>query len=337
MSERATVFERPQMGVESAPGTPVEGAAQITAFSVLPNPQPSIRAFRPVGSKVSVDTVIGKGMTQSAIEGVPDYNNLVYLLSSLVSSPGITTPNGGTLTRLWRFRSKHSNPDTFKTFTMQVGSADFAMQYAYNVCTELTLRLSPQDVSLTGTMIGQKLADGQSMTASPTVIPTMVLDPTTIDVFVGTSLSNWTQLDRDLLLDLNVGGRFSPVYALDSRKASFSSVVERAPTHSNTLVLEANAIGVGYMDAMYDKDSFFLKVLATGPLIEGSLYHSFQMIFAFKLLPGDRGDRNDVYGITYLLEPVQAEEMGGYWVDVQIQNTLQALLPETSNQTFYME
>src|SRR5690348_11127370 len=103
MAERATVFQTTQLGVEStsARGTVVAAYKRLRCTSIEPTPVVPVTPYRPMGFKYATTSVKQKEHTEAAIRGVLCYNDLVYLLSSLLCQPAITTPGGGTLTRQW--------------------------------------------------------------------------------------------------------------------------------------------------------------------------------------------------------------------------------------------
>lgn len=75
------------------------------------------------------------------------------------------TTTACSLTRRWRFLPNTYAPDTPKTFTFEVGSSGGAERYAYGLVNGLTFRVTKEEASVNGDMLGQKLAEGITMTA----------------------------------------------------------------------------------------------------------------------------------------------------------------------------
>jgi len=159
MAERAMVFELSQIGVEAlaTPGTAVQATKTIAGYSVTVTPNPTVKTFEPKGYKFPTVGVLIKEQTDIKVDGIGTYNEMVYPLASILTDPVITTPGGGTLSRLWTYNMLSAAPDSQRTFSMEVGSNAIRSFHMRNcLFTEFGLIFNKKDVvKIAGTMLAQ--------------------------------------------------------------------------------------------------------------------------------------------------------------------------------------
>lgn len=142
-TERATVFEGCQIGVESTAGTAVAANKRMLCTSIE-NLRPDIPTtpFRPYGSKASTSIVAGKGMGVGSITAAANPYDLSYLFSTAICTPAITTPGGGSSSRNWQFKPRNFAPDSFETLTVDKGSFDGGERATYGVVNGWSLNVN---------------------------------------------------------------------------------------------------------------------------------------------------------------------------------------------------
>lgn len=159
MAERAMVFELSQIGVEAlaTPGTAVQATKTIAGYSVTVTPNPTVKTFEPKGYKFPTVGVLIKEQTDLKVDGIATYNEMVYPLASILTDPVITTPGGGTLSRLWTYSMLTTAPDSQRTFSMEVGSNAIRSFHMRNcLFTEFGLTFNKKDVvKIAGTILAQ--------------------------------------------------------------------------------------------------------------------------------------------------------------------------------------
>jgi len=194
MPENATVFRGSQWGVETTSGTVVAANRRLLCTDVNSTPATRLAMYRPVGRKYPTTVVKGKEHTTANLTGVLCYNDLVYLLSGLMTTATITTPTSATNTRNWQFLPSPTAPDSPKTFTIETGSSVEAERFAYGLVNGLSLHITENPpIEITGTMLGWTLTEGATLTSSPTVIAESPVDPDTVTFFVGNATTNEVQ------------------------------------------------------------------------------------------------------------------------------------------------
>jgi hypothetical protein len=166
MPERASVFESVQIGVETTPGTAVPALKRLLATSIALQPVVPVNMFRPQGSKYNTTAIKQKESATGDINGVIAYNDIVYLLSSLLERAAISTPGGGTLSRQWLFNPAVFGPDVSEVYTLEVGSSAGAERATFAWVNGLTLRFTPEEASVTGDLMAQELQEGILLSTS---------------------------------------------------------------------------------------------------------------------------------------------------------------------------
>ena len=159
MTERAFVFESGQIGVESPPGTAVAALKRLLCTGITFTPTIPVEPFRPFGSKAPTTAIARKESAEGSIEGVLAYNDIVYLLSGLLGPATIATPGGGTDVRRWTFLPKQFSADNPKTFTIEKGSRYGAERLVYALINALSMHISEEEATITGTIIGRGVTD----------------------------------------------------------------------------------------------------------------------------------------------------------------------------------
>ena len=126
MTERSTIFEGIQIGVETTPGTLVAASKKLLAMTVEVGVKPEVDVYRPTGSKFATVTALAKEWVEGSISGPLSYTDIVYPLSSIIST---ATPTGAGASKTWTFSSNPDGPDMNKTFTIEGGSSGRAHRF----------------------------------------------------------------------------------------------------------------------------------------------------------------------------------------------------------------
>jgi hypothetical protein len=158
MTERASIFETIQVGVESVAGIAVAALKKFQSIGIEPAVKVETYKFRAMGNKFPSLVVPGKEWTISKISGLATYTELVYLLSSVLGYAA-PTQQGATDAYQWLHAPNTNNPDTVKTFTVEQGSKLRAHRLAHGLVTALSLSFSRDSIEVSGEMLGNALED----------------------------------------------------------------------------------------------------------------------------------------------------------------------------------
>jgi hypothetical protein len=251
-----------------------------------------VKPYRPAGDKFTTQVLVGKEHTHAKIEGALSYTELTYLLASLIGGTSVTT-----------FKPDPFEPDTPKTFTVEVGSSAGANKFVYGLVTDLNLRFTREEASCSGAMIGQALQEGITMTASPVNLAKAPVNPKDVDVYVGDAVGSLTKLARCLEAEVGIKSRWSPGFFFDSTAPSFSTHVEKAPEVSTQVVVEHDSVAAGLMSDLRSAKQKFLRIKANGPEYSTGNPYTLQITMPVFILENDRGDHDSLLGSTFNMVP----------------------------------
>jgi hypothetical protein len=328
MPERSALTQGVQVGVETTPGTGVAANKSLSTIGIEPSVSVDMQVFRPMGQKYAGVVTPGKEWVEADIEGRGSYTELVYLLSSILTTTTPTTVE--TSGRLWTFTPASKAEDTVKTLTVEQGGSVRAHKFTYGLCTELSLSFDRDGVEIGGAMIGQALQDNIVLTSSPTAIEERIILPTEVDVFIDPTSGalGTTKLLRVLSAEWSLGDRFNPLWVLNSAQNSFVAHVEAEPSAQVTLTLEADAQAMALLTTMRAGATQFIRIKATAPApFAGATAAPYflQLDQAVKVSEvGDFSDEDGVYAIELTFDMVH-DATWGKALQVAVQNKVTAL------------
>lgn len=271
MAERATVNQVTQLGVEAVAGTLVAATRKVQSFAIKPDPQLEVDEFRPEGYKYETLVNPVKEWSGASIDGRPTYNELAYLLSSVLTTAAVTANGAGWN---WAFTPATNADDAPKTLTVEHGSGVRAERFGYGLVQELNLTFDRDaGVSMDGSMIGTRLEDGVVLSAGAAELAAVPVLIGQCDVFLDPTFANIgvTKLGRCKSAKFSIGGRWNPGWFIDSTKASWAAHVEAQPDVSLELTLEADAAGLALLPILRAGQTQFARIRCQGPNIGGAV------------------------------------------------------------------
>ncbi len=320
----ATIQQVVQIGVEVAPGQAVPANKLLQATKIEPSIKVDVSTFRPMGSKFVTVSALGKDWSEARISGRAVYDEIVYLLSGIL---GYAAPaqQGASAAYKWTFVPAQSTEDAIKTFTVERGSADRAGRFAYGLVNSFGLAIDRNGVEVSGSMLGRAYEDGVSLTADPTAIPAVPIEPTDVDVFIDETAAQigTTKIDLEAFsANFEISDRFKPVWVLNSELPSFGAHVESEPKASLTLFLAANDIGMSPLAAVRAGEKRWIRIKATGPMADATYNYSFQLdLCGMVTAVGDFSDQEGTFAIEWTLD-VAYDSDWGKAMSVEVVNTL---------------
>jgi hypothetical protein len=313
MAERSTISQVVQIGVESTPGTSVAANKRLQSLSIEPTLNTNINRFRPQGSKFETVAALGKEWASAPVSGIATYDEIIYPLSSVLTAGVHTTLAGGG--EEWVFSPATFAADAPKTFTIEYGSAVRAHKLTYGLFQEFGIEINRDAVNLSGSLMGQRITDGITLTSSPSSIPLVPMLPTSFDVYVDPLFANigTTKLGRALSLNWRIGSRSNPLWVIDSTKTSWVAHVETVPTLEMSLLVEADADGMAFLTQLRNGGTSFARIVSTGGTIPGETdVYSFQLDMPTKIVnTGGFSDQDGVYAVEWQTTGVHDDGLGG--------------------------
>jgi hypothetical protein len=189
MADRPAALNTGQWGVETTLGSLVACSKRLlcTYFDIAPSVP--VVPYRPTGFLTPVTAVAQKESTTLALNGSLCFNDLPYLLSSLLKTSAPSVPSGATLTNRWVFAPSDTSIDAYKSYTLEKGTATQAERVVGAIVRDLTLRWTRTDANLSGSMMGQYSTELVTITPTPTDIAAAPIDPKAVSIYVGTTFN----------------------------------------------------------------------------------------------------------------------------------------------------
>lgn len=293
-----SVLRRTQIGIESVFGTRVNANKRLMCTQFNHKPMPRVTGHRSPGMKAQSYFTQAKPHTGFRIDADSiGFEDLAYLLSSVMRNP----------TGTFSYDITPDAADTFKSFSVEVGSGVRAERFQGAVVSDLELTFNLTQASLSGNGFGIGPPEqGITLTGSPTKLAAVAISPKNHKVYVGDSLGGLAQITRPLEVKFGIRGRFKPQFFMNN-DASITEALERAPEVSASLILENDSVGAGYMADLASSAQKFLRVVAAGP----SPYN-FQLTFPFVFMDNDPGDQEDDYAYSYNLGVDVESSLGSF-------------------------
>lgn len=329
MADRSSIFELTHIGIETTPGTAVTPTRTLAGISVEPELKPTVKTFRPLGNKFLTAATKTREWTECKLSGVPTYNEIVYLLSSLITGAS-AAQQGGTTAYLWTFSPSSTAGDSPKTLTVEQGSSVRAHQFAYAMVTELSMTFSRADdsVELSGQLFGQQITDGYTLTGSPTQLTLQPISPEDVTVYLADTQATLATADastRVLKVEVKVGDRHKQVWTLNQSQTGYVANVEGTPSAEMKLLVEADSNGMALLTTMRNGAKKFCRVKAVGGTIVDSYSYTLQIDWCgFVDKVGKYEDKDGVYAIEFTLSAAH-DTTWGKALEFQVQNELSAL------------
>lgn len=327
MAGRGSVNRQIQVGVESTPGTPVAANKLLPSMSITPNPEIDNKAYRTQGFKIPGTNKIIHFDGGGTLSGPMNYTEIIYLLNTLITGV-ISTPGGGTTSRKHKFSPTATGTDAYKTLTIQEGDATAATQMAFGTLIDFGLTANDDGADVTGTFVGYA-PTVTTLTATPTAIAQLPIGPREIDVYIDPTFGGigTTKISDALSFNMNIGNKQVKKRVLNTTYQSFKDLVEGVPTLSAGFVTEHNLqsrnIYAGVTAA--SNPVHYIRLKATGPIIEAAIPYSFQLDIAAQIIDMDTEDVSEIWGHSYSLNPVYDTSFGNKLFDIEVVNTIATL------------
>jgi hypothetical protein len=271
VTEVSSLFNGVQIGVETTAGTTVSASKLLNYLSYAPGISLEFNRFRPMGQRVASAITPGKDYTTLDMTGAGSYSELIYPLSSLFGTVTATTVETTGKRRTWTPAGR--SEITPVTFTVEFGSATRAQRAVYGFQRGIELTYNRTDgVTIAGDGIAQALADGITLTSSPTQIEDVPILPTHLDVYVDTTSASFgsTKLTRDFNAVFRYNDARDPVWPINSTLGSYGSDVEIEPTCQVELTVEADSTGMGYLTTARAGTAVYIRLSAVSTQLAGA-------------------------------------------------------------------
>jgi len=310
VAERSSISQSVQIGVETVPGTSVAATKRLQSLGFKLGPKVESSTVLPIGQKYPSLAIVGKEWSEADLSGMPVYTELPYIFSSLMSTATsvVETMDAAIHTGAftWTFDSATFGDDAPKTFTLEQGSSVRAHKVTNGIITAFNLDWSRSETKIGGTLMGNAITDGITMTSSPTGLAQIPVRPTHWSVFLDPTAAalGTTKLTRALKGTIKISDRFGPLWVVDSAQNSFVNTVEIEPKVEFSVMQMADAAAMANLTKMRNGSTQFLRLVATGPNIYTNAgvvpNHTFTIDMAGQIKDIEPfEDADGVYAITW--------------------------------------
>lgn len=310
MTERATVVQGVQLGVETVPGDGTAANILVNSFTIEPGVKVNMQKFRPTGQKVDSIIVPGKEWVEAKLTGLGSYSEMQYLLASVLGPGQVSQPSALDGAELWKFLMKAREQDTLQTYSFEQGDSTRAHKFAYGLLQELDLTFTRDSIAVGGTLFAQRLTDDVTLTADPVAAPEVPMLPQEVSVYLDTAFGSLgsTKLERAFKATFKLASRTGQVWTLDSANDSFATHVETVPGITLSLLMEADDVGMANLGHMREGDSLFARVEAISDTLASvgpDHPYSFKLDGAYKISNVQPfADEQGVYAVEWELSTV---------------------------------
>jgi hypothetical protein len=346
MSERSSVAQVSQIGLEGTPGTAVAATRRLGSLSITPSMQIEAEPFRPEGLKFPTLMVLNREWTEVDVEGTPTYEEVIIPLSGAVDTATVSevldgaTPTGAFE---WAFTPASAEADDPKTFTLERGQEGVQSErFAHVLFTSFGIEVSRSEVSLSCSGLA-KAAEKDAVFTPGLETPTDLnpITPGQFSVYMADTQAALSvagasdptkRLGRVISTSPSIEDRYNPAWFVNSAEASFTTWVENPDGAGGgwPLTVEADAAGMDHLDTLRAGTTKFVRLEALGPVIYNAgtqlnLRHMFRWDMAVKVQGADAwGDEDGIYAIPWSFSPMH-DATWGQAQQITVRNMVAAL------------
>ena len=321
---RASVFQIVNIGVETTKGTAVAANKRVTAEQFAITPRPEIQTYRASGYRWPTIAALNKEWTEVSISGPLTYTSIIYWLSSALKT---VSASGAGTAKTWAFDMSTTSANTTKAYTVELGDAERALEFAYGQVNSIGMRFTRDGAELVNTsMMGKAISDNITLTSSPTELTLKPVLPTQVAVYVADTQAGLAGASAvtPLSVEWSVQNILGSLFTLNG-SSSWSADVPLEPNSTVSLLTEANAEGMAHLANIRSGVTKFLRVKAIGDLITGSDYYMLQTDLALKFTNiSELRDEQGVFAVNYEAQ-ITHDSTWGKGIAVTVVNELSTL------------
>ena len=309
MAVRSAVGIVNQIGVETTPGTLVAANRYTPTLNWNLKRTIETKNFRARGSRVNTTKVQHKRMAEGSVEGVLDYNSIIYLLSGLFNDP--SPSQIGALQAYERIYTPgvRTADSSRKTYSLECGDATAAEKYAFLQLLGLNLQAQQDDFTVSSNAIARYPVDNASLTASPVEVAERPVQRADINLYMDNSFGSigTTQITEAQSESLEIGNKFKDVFFHNRSAGEFADVVEIPYEPKFSFETAHNAQSRALVADIINNPFKWFRWEARGALLgvdnSVNIYELIQIDIAARFDAPEPLDNNDeIYAYKYNLE-----------------------------------
>lgn len=258
-----------QFGVETTPGTGVAANRFTPTLNWIFARMIEPKNFRARGSRINSTSVHHKKMAQGSVEGVLDYNSLMYQLSGIFNHPTRTQIGSiGAYQGIWT-PGVTSADSTRKTYTVEIGDATAVEEYNFVQLKGWDLEAGQDDFTSKSDAIGRYPEDAQTITASPTTVAERPVERNDVNLYMDDAVGSLggTQITNAMEESLSLGDKFKEAFFHNRSAGEFEDVVETPYEPKFSFTTAHNAQSEAIVALVENNPYKFLRWEAQGALL----------------------------------------------------------------------
>lgn len=327
MAIRSAVGIVNQIGIETTPGTLVPANRYTPTLNWILKRKIDTKSFRGRGSRINTTKVQHKRMASGSVEGVLDYNSIIYLLSGIFNDP--SPAQIGSLQAYQRIYTPgvRTADNSRKTYSVECGDATAAEKYAFCQLLGLNLDAKQDDFSVKSDAIARYPADNLSLTASPVEVAERPVQRADINLYMDTSFGalGTTQITEAQGESFNIGNKFKDVFFHNRSAGEFADVVEIPYEPKFSFETAHNAQSRALVAEITGNPFKWFRWEARGGLLgvdnSFNIYELIQIDIAVKFDEPEPLDNNDeIYAYKYNAEGLPDTAGLGSYMQVKVIN-----------------
>lgn len=310
MSDNAMLNQRLQVGLQSVFNTPVAASKLIKSFGIDLGINVETDTYFPNGNIFPTSSGLVQEWTEGDLSGILTYTEVVYPLSALLGPAAIGLVPTGTIAQEWVWEPAANAVLNPVLLTVEKGSSVYGVQVPDVLLTGFNIGWSRTDrIEIGGSIMGKRLVKPYTMTtigANPTVEIVRVMPPQ-IDVYFDAAYAGLgtTKQLRAFEAGISLDGLYSAVWPLNSALTGHDGYIPSQPTSESTMLLQADAAGLAFLDSVRAGTTGYLRIKATGPIIEAAIPYSFTVDMPVQVSEvGAFEDSNGIYAIPWTFQPI---------------------------------
>lgn len=314
MADRPSIVQVLEIGVEGTAGTEANPSRLLRGLDFTLQPQATFSEMRSQGFKDVTLEALNQEWSTWAYSGEPDYNELPYLLSSVLDDVSVTTYGtaaGGT-TYQWVYEPTADDLDAFQTYTFRYGDSNIGEKVTGNIVNSVTLDVTREDVGISGDILGRRVAGTTAVsgTAAFHHIGQRPVLPGHWDIYLDTTSGGLgsSKLTRAFQFQWALTDRHAAVWPINSANASYAVTTENALNQIITVQVMGDSTGSqDFIDMMRNGTVKFLRAVATGGTLTGGTALSYKAQFDFAVAVSGAPSISEVQGLevwSWTLRPI---------------------------------
>ena len=314
-AERTTINQRVQVGAEAttALGTSVAASKILQCFDFTMGISGDINAYTPTGRKYVAEQEENTEWVDITVGGDFDYNGVTYLLASAMGSVAPAAHGVSVTAKDWIFSPPVTGSVVPQTYTLEQGDAVRAHKVTYALATQFGYKGTRKDLTVSGKMIAQPIADAITMTSTPTAIALAPVVSKQVNVYLDPTFGalGTTQLLKVLSVDYSMDNIYGPLWVFNRTNVGYTAHVDLMPKPTFKLKVEADSAGMALLGYLQSGTTYFLRVQALGNVIDTAINNTFQHDMAIKVgKPSTFADDQGVFAIEWDCTVVEDTDWG---------------------------